>query len=287
MIFNPNKEIIPFHPGRHWYYSDKQCKDNVKHKMKLQRYATYHFSTPIPNAWNNVVIALHKMDNSDVGGDLFFEIETYYDHANNRSYITFDLDTSQVSAGTYYILITDTLHADALYSEPFCVKTGYSPEFTLRWGGGECLKVGNVIYPPSAQTKYSYRKLHMDGITVVLSDTQTTEEILQDENGGETPVSQTITQKYMFSAVFPFYVIEALTTLPLHSEVYLEAHNKWEKKMERIEVTSEPEEFGCAGKVTIRFETNRVFKAGCCDSSVTRKIDYNPEHYDDEQYSTT
>lgn len=286
MIFNPNKEIIPFHPNKHWYLTDKQCKDNTKFQMKLLRYALYHFSTPIPNDWDHVTLSLYKMDGTDIGDDSFNEIKFYYDHQGNQTYITFEVDTALIPAGKYYIQIIDSRYPEnPLYSEPFCVK-GYSPEFTLRWSN-KCLKVGNVIYAPTKTAQQTFRKLHIDGITVVLSDTQTTEEVVQDETGNETPVSQTITQKYMFSAVFPFYIIEALTTLPLHSDVYLEAHNKWEKKMERIEVTSEPEDFGCAGKVTIKFETNRVFKTGCCDDSVTEKIDYNPFHYDDDNYSTT
>ena len=287
MIFNPNKEIIPFHPNKHWYFTDEQCKGNTKFQMKLKRYFTYFFSTPIPNEWQDPQVKLMKMDDSEVTGNLFHEVNLYYDHNELQTYITFEFDTSEITTGKYYIKIVDDRYPEnPLYSEPFCVKSGYSPELTLRWSS-KCLKVGRVIYPPSKEEGHSWRKLHMDGITVVLSDTQTTEEVVQDETGNETPVSQTITQKYMFSAVFPFYIIEALTTLPLHSEIYLEAHNKWQKKISRIEVTSEPEDFGCAGKVTVKFETNRVFKAGCCEDSVTEKINYNPFHYDDDNYSTT
>lgn len=287
MIFNPNKEILPFHFGKHWHHTDKQCRDNEKYMQKLQRFTQYHFSTIIPNSWNNSSVKLMDLSDEEIGGDIFWEVITYYDHSTQSTFFTFTLNTEEVPIGKYYIQISDLAYEDdVMTSEPFCVKDNYSPEFTLEWSN-KCMRVGNVVYQPIKTAPRSSRKLHLDGITVVLSDTNQTEEVLQDDFGNETPLSRFLTQKYMFSAALPFYVIEALTTLPLHSEVYLEHHNHYRYKLQKTEVISEPEEFGCFGKVTIKFEVNRISKAGCCDDSITLKVDYSGRHYDEDNYSTT
>lgn len=299
MIYNPNKELIPFHPKKHWYYSDSQCRDNEKFILKLKRYKVYYLSAVIPNGWSDVKLKVYTIGNSLLPGDYYFQnMQLYYDHATDTSFVAFELLTESLPVGTYYIGISEPKYpAETLYGEPFCVtnmnflapnSSSGVTGFDLRWAP-KCLKVGNVIYPPPFDTSqgYSFRRIHFQGLTIVLSDTQISESVVEDAFGNETSVSQMIVQKYMFSAVLPFYLIEALTTLPLHSEIYLDEWWGTTRKISKIEVISEPEDFGCAGKVTIRFETNRVVKSGCCEESVTQKIDYNPNHYDEDDYSTT
>lgn len=296
MIYNPNKELIPFHPKKHWYYSDSQCRDNEKFILKLKRYKVYYLSAVIPNGWSDVKLKVFTIGGSQLPGDYYFQnVQVFFDHATSTTFVTFEINTESMPTGVYYITLSEPKFPnDVLYCEPFCVTSKFSNRttgvngFDLRWAH-KCLKVGNVLYPTPSdpEAAFAFRKIHFQGLTIVLSDTQISESVVEDAFGNETSVSQMIIQKYMFSAVLPFYLIEALTTLPLHSEIYIDEWYGVTKKISKIEVIPEPEDFGCAGKVTIRFETNRVVKSGCCEESVTEKIDYNPNHYDEDDYSTT
>ena len=98
------------------------------------------------------------------------------------------------------------------------------------------------------------------------SEPEIEEENEADGMGNKIPTFTKLTIKQKIEVLVPDFVKNALMTLPMHEDVFVDEQNKREGKIDRIKVTPSSDETGAFSTVEIVLEMDILTKTQCEDN---------------------
>ena len=166
--------------------------------------------------------------------------------------------------GMFYLLIQ--INGVAYFSETFCMTTEIgSNQFDSPFFADNLVKIkfsDTTDIEPIRYRNGFVQEIYLDTF-IHTSEPEIEEETEADGLGNKNTTFSKLTIKQKIEIFVPDFIKNALSTLPMHEDVFVYEQNKREGKIDRIKVTPSSDETGAFSTVEIVLETDILTKTQC------------------------
>lgn len=238
-LFSPSNSILPF-------------------MMKID------LDSPKPSSWKlyneNGSVFNDISNNIDLLKPVNFEDSKYIYYNGEAMVFKFESieEELNVSGNFYFGLIVDGIE---YFSEIFAMH----PDIKNNIFSDRFVKIefwDEVDIEPVRYRK-NFKQLIFIDTFIHSSETVIEEETEPDGYENQIPIFQKMTIKQRLSLLVPDFLKQAIESVQMHSNVFVNENNKKQGLIDRFKVTPTSEEFGSLYSLEIILETDILIKSGC------------------------